>query len=314
MQSRTQSLIETFILGDALKKLQEMPAYSVDCIVTSPPYWKQRDYGHPDQLGLEPNFDDYLKKLNAVFKEARRVLKNNGTCWVILGDTYGSWIGKNKGESAHVCKGTRDARIARKRVKGFNKSLLMLPARFAIGMIDTGWTLRNEIIWHKPNPMPESVKDRCTKAHEMVYFFSKCKKYFFNADAIKTRAKSAVVDKRSSKRKRVPTPLINGIRGSGEYPMANARDVWSIPLQPFKEAHYAICPEKLVAKCISAGCPADGVVLDPFMGAGTTAVVADQLGREFIGIELNPDYINIAKARILEKTGNSEHQLKIALE
>lgn len=288
-----------FITGDALEELQKLPDKSVDCVVTSPPYWGQRDYGVSKQIGLENTLNEYLASLETIFDEIYRCLKDTGTVWVCIGDSYNcnrrGGSNETLGNLQQRSKGTLP--FTEIKAKRASKSLLMVPARFALNMIDKGWILRNEIIWHKTNAMPESVKDRCTKAHEMIYFFTKKKKYFYNAEAIKTPSK-VVQDKRSDDRKRKPTELVNGMRKSGNYPMANARDVWSLATQPYKGAHFAVFPEAIATRCILAGSPSGGLVLDPFIGSGTTALVAKRLKRDCIGIDVNADYIDIAKKRL----------------
>lgn len=297
--------LNKIIEGDCFEVLQSMPANSIDCVVTSPPYWGLRDYGNVNQIGLEDDYKVYLESLLVIFDEVKRVLKPEGTCWVNLGDTYNANCRAGSKDLTHK-QATNPGSIAfmgRDNGKP-EKCLLMIPARFAIAMTDRGWILRNEIVWHKPNPMPESVKDRCTKAHEMLYFFTKSKNYYFDADSIKTESKKPL-DPRSEGRKREPTSMINGIRASGEYKLANKRDVWSIPVKPYKAAHFATYPPELIKPCIQAGSPRGGIVLDIFMGSGTTAEVARDLGRNYIGIELNPEYIKIANERL--------HQEKLVL-
>lgn len=281
--------------GDSLRVLKKLPTGSVDCVITSPPYYGLRDYGVHGQLGNEQTQWQYLENLLRVFREVHRVLKPEGTCWVNIGDTYGNGLkGKgSQGKNSYI-------RNAPKIIDtGPHKELLMIPARFAIEMRNIGWMLRQEIIWAKPNPMPESVKDRCTRAHEFIYMFTKQKKYFYDAEAIKTPSKEPKDDRGSrGGQKRKPTERINGIRSSGVYPMANKRSVWTVNTRPYKEAHFAVFPEKLVEDPIKAGCPKGGTVLDPFMGSGTVLVVAEREGRNSIGIELSREYVEIAKRRV----------------
>jgi DNA modification methylase len=276
--SQQQLKLDTIIVGDALGELSRLPDESIDCIVTSPPYYGQRSYTNSShEIGLRHGVKSYVVQLSRIFAECRRVLSPWGTLWLNLGDKY-----------SDGSLGTQP---------GNPKNLMLLPARVALKLQQDNWILRNDIIWHKANPMPESVKDRCTSSHEHVFFFTRSQKYYFNPEAIKTKSLNPE-DKRSEDRKRVPTKEINGMRKSGHYEMANARDVWKIPLQPFKEAHFATFPEELVKRCILAGCPEGGVVLDPFMGSGTTGLVAQKLNRRFIGIELNKEYAEMAKKRI----------------
>ncbi len=320
-----------FIQGDVLEKLKEMPDEQFDCVVTSPPYWGLRDYGVEGQIGLERTPEEYVAKLVVIFREVRRVLKKNGTLWLNLGDSYaagGNGGGTKKQDSnrgTNVIKGR--AHTAPPGLKP--KDLVGIPWRVAFALQADGWYLRQDIIWAKPNPMPESVRDRCTRSHEYVFLFSKSRRYFFDSDAIKepssgrefrvpygwgiggephvardlqknaVHSKMAIADKRIAGSGR-------GLHGHSGNKLAdgmvltdrNKRSVWSVTAKAFKGAHFAVFPEKLIEPMIAAGCPWGGAVLDPFMGAGTTAVVAKKLGRHSVGIELNPEYIEIAKKRI----------------
>ena len=294
--------------GSALEVLRALPSESVDCVVTSPPYWGLRDYGVDGQLGLEPTFEEYLEKLWQIFDEVYRVLKPTGTLWVNLGDTYGgSGAGttknadieeyKRKAKESYILPNGK-AVSANLRGTKYQKCLLMIPERFAIGMIERGWILRNQIIWHKPNAMPESVKDRFTVDFEKVFFFVKRKKYYFkqviepNKD--KYNGQRGKVIKRTKLQSAMRTEGYQDYYGKGR----NKRTVWTIPTRPFKGAHFAVFPPEIPKTCIEAGCPPKGVVLDPFMGSGTTAVVAQKLGRKWIGIELNPDYCKMIVERV----------------
>ena len=306
---------------DCLEGLKQLDNNSVHCCVTSPPYWGLRDYEVEGQLGLEPTPEEYVAKLVEVFREVKRVLRDDGTLWLNLGDSYaGSNQGrgtKNLSKKQASNRGTvwMVEKEGIKLPKGLKpKDLVGIPWMVAFALRADGWYLRQDIIWHKPNPVPESVKDRCTKAHEYIFLLSKNRKYYFDNEAIKETAKNAnktisLGEKSFSKRQ------ANGVgvepSGNGksdnytvkEY--RNKRSVWTIPTKPFKEAHFATFPPDLIEPCILAGCPEGGVVLDPFMGSGTTALVAMQNQRNFIGFELNPEYIKIAKKRI------SNVQLKI---
>lgn len=344
------------IRGDALTTLKTIPDESVNCCVTSPPYWGLRDYGTAkweggipecdhkvgrfeysvsekqksnngsaghqamdvcpkcgavridEQLGLEKTPEEYVNKLVEVFREVRRVLRKDGTLWLNLGDSYSGAGWRNNGLKP--------------------KDLVGIPWRVAFALQADGWWLRQDIIWHKPNPMPESVRDRCTKAHEYIFLLSKQAKYYYDADAVKEpfRGKDerqwagnykddgSIIQgdtKKGIKRtKSYPkeyagggtsfnghsgyykadgTPIGNGFR--------NLRSVWTVTTKPYKEAHFATFPPKLIEPCILAGCPRGGVVLDPFIGSGTVAMVATQLGRDYIGIDLNPTYIELAEKR-----------------
>lgn len=291
---------DEIILGDALDVLRDLPDESVDCVVTSPPYWGLRDYGMDDQLGLEPHFNEYISKLVAIFDEAKRVLKKEGTCWVNLGDTYsGNKEGKTDNKVSPYLKETT-TRIHKKAVIQ-EKSLCQIPSRFAIAMTDRGWILRNEIIWHKPNCMPSSAEDRFTVDFEKVFFFVKSKRYWFDNDAVK----EPTITKDNHERNRNDTRL-NNVPGRSKmqglkvnnYDFKNKRTVWTINTKPYTEAHFATFPETLVEPMVLSGCPPNGIVLDPFFGAGTTGVVAKKLGRNFLGIELNPEYVKIAENRL----------------
>ncbi len=297
--------------GDALVVLKTMPDESVDMVMTSPPYWALRDYGVKGQLGLESTFQEYINKLCDIFDEVKRVLKKEGTCFVNLGDTYYGG-GRNKGNKNPHPKGVR--RLGAKSVsieapEGQDKCLVQIPSRFAIEMVDRGWIMRNEIIWHKPNCMPSSATDRFTVDFEKIYFFTKNTKYNFvqqfepyikpldrwGGENIKNKPKTKGDNfsiKTRGNRNMRPNP-------AGR----NMRSIWSINTRPFKDAHFATFPEELCRIPILAGCPRGGAVLDPFMGAGTTLKVALDLGRKGIGIEINPEYIKIAEER-LQKVSN----------
>lgn len=292
--------------GDSLSILKTFPNESVNCVITSPPYWALRDYGVEGQLGLEPTFQEYINKLCDVFDEIKRVLKKDGTCFVNIGDTYASgggkaseqsWVRKNGGTQQHPDN------PAKSKLRGtMGKSLLQIPSRFAIEMSNRGWILRNEIIWHKPNCMPSSAKDRFTIDFEKVFFFVKNKKYKFNQ--IKEKAIWGK-DKRAGKgRLHYSNGKHKGEKGTGQENFVsikqkrNMRSVWKISTTKFRGAHFATFPEALVEPMILSGCSKNGVVLDPFFGAGTTGLVAKNNGRNYIGIELNKEYINIAKKRL----------------
>jgi len=298
----------TILIGDVRQRLRQLADESVHMTVTSPPYFGLRDYGCAGQIGLEATPDAYVDELVRVFRELRRVLRSDGTLWLNIGDSYaGSGKGGNPGHSEHV-KQQRNlgSLTVRERVQDTPglaaKQRLMIPARVALALQADGWWLRDEVIWHKPNPMPISVTDRTTPAHEMLYMFSKSARYHFDMEAVKEpRADLRKTDgsKKQSERNRggrddgFTKP--NGIEmGDTRQP----RSVWSIPTRPFKGAHFATFPPDLVRPCIKAGCPAGGTVLDPFFGAGTTGLVAAELSRNCIGIELNPEYGRIAADRL----------------
>jgi len=285
--------------GDAYEILQSLESESIDCVVTSPPYWAKRDYGVDGQLGLEPDFQQYLEKLWQVFDEVYRVLKPTGTCFVNLGDTY---YGGGKGQTNGINKAGGIGGEKFKNMEYPPKSLCLIPERFAIGMIERGWILRNVIIWHKPNAMPESVKDRFTVDFEYIYFFTKSKKYYFQRIIEPYTSKPHT---EGHKHKYRDHGLISYREVLNFYTQGgrNKRTVWSINTKPFKDAHFAVFPPDIPETCIKAGCPSDGIVLDPFLGSGTTAIVAEQLGREWIGIELKQEYCELVKKRFKDAFG-----------
>ena len=296
------------IIGDCRDVLATLPAASVHCCVTSPPYFGLRDYGMGAQIGLEATPEAFIAELVAVFREVRRVLRDDGTLWVNIGDSY---------SNAGTCQGDRDGAVSgdvdehrkvsagyRARVEGLkNKDLIGIPWMLAFALRADGWYLRHEIIWHKPNPMPESVTDRCTKAHEYVFLLSKSAKYFYDAGAIaEAGVYPAGTKGAKGSSERFNTPGVNS--RPPEYKIysgtRNKRSVWTVATQPFSGAHFATFPPALIEPCILAGCPAGGTVLDPFGGAGTTGLVADRLQRSAILIELNPAYAAIASDRITD--------------
>jgi DNA modification methylase len=302
------------IQGDCLEKLKELPAESIDCCITSPPYWGLRDYGCNDQLGLEKTPEEYVANMVEVFSEVRRVLNNSGTLWLNLGDSYanarpgsgGKCVLKGCGENMTKARYTDINRD----VSGFKpKDLVGIPWMVAFALRSDGWWLRQDIIWHKPNPMPESVRDRCTKAHEYIFLLSKSQKYYCDMEAIKEnstdpesytgrdfRGAKSIIEHGAR-----PNSNPNSLEREGQtkiYEKRNKRSVWTVTTKPYSEAHFATYPEELITPCVKAGCPEGGTILDPFFGAGTTGVVAEKWGRNCIGIELNPDYIDIIKPRI----------------
>lgn len=302
---------------DALSGLRMLPDESVDCIVTSPPYWQMRDYGiggiaWPDgwrgQLGLEPTRDEFISHLCLIFDECRRVLKRTGTLWVNLGDSYSKpykynspqdpkWTFKSKNKDC-----LSEMRVDMQKHRIPSKSLCNIPNKFADEMIQRGWVLRNEIIWHKPACMPSSVRDRFTVDFEKIFFFTKHQKYEFSqqfekyAESSYGRYKRArtLNGKGETYRQLNGMPMKMEINPLGR----NMRCVWSVTYEPSHEAHFAMYPSRLVETPIKAGCPEGGVVLDPFMGSGTTAVVARRLGRKYIGFEPNPEYAKICDKRL----------------
>lgn len=309
-------------VGDCLTSMQFMEDQSVHCCITSPPYFGLRDYGVEGQIGLEPTPDEFVATLVAVFREVRRVLRDDGTLWLNLGDSYaGGNTGSKWREGSARADGqvrgdgatSRRNRNGNGAVEGIKpKELIGIPWRVAFALQADGWYLRQDIIWHKPNPMPESVRDRCTKAHEYIFLLSKSPKYHFDAEAIKEPATKGPqrmqADPASAARKSVG-PHSRGSEGfNHQYADServwaadgkrNKRSVWTVPPKPFKGAHFATFPPDLIEPCVLAGCPEGGTVLDPFGGAGTTGLVAEKHGRNAILCELNPEYAEMAAERI----------------
>jgi DNA modification methylase len=315
------------LIGDARERLRELPDTRVNCCVTSPPYFGLRDYGHAGQMGLEATPDEFVTGMVGLFREVRRVLRDDGTLWLNLGDSYagsgrggnpdaGTKQGTNRGsQSVGVLYGRErdDAEVERQRIKvgntalissGFKpKDLIGIPWRVAFALQADGWYLRQDIIWSKPNPMPESVQDRCTKAHEYLFLLSKGPRYHFDADAIaeavapSTVARLAQDVEAQTGSARVPGKTNGNMKAVGGE-TRNKRSVWEVATQPFSGAHFATFPPALIEPCILAGCPKGGTVLDPFGGAGTTGLVADRHQRNAILIELNPEYAALAEDRL----------------
>lgn len=306
---------DKIIQGDCLQGLKNLPNNSIDCCVTSPPYFGLRDYGNENQIGLEETPEEFVSKLVDVFSEVKRVLKPEGTLWLNLGDSYNGSGGQGTNpnimsKEAAECRGGKAIKI--NSIKP--KDLIGIPWMVAFALRANGWYLRQDIIWHKPNPMPESVNDRCTKSHEYIFLLSKSQRYFYDADAIKypvleesiSRVKTgwAGNEKRGyANGKQNNLSKFYGSQKAIEMTMANKRSVWSVNTKSYTEAHFATFPQELIVDCIKAGCPKGGIVLDPFMGAGTTGLVAKKLERNYVGFELNPDYIKIAEKRIFTEIG-----------
>lgn len=314
----------TLYLGDCIETMRRLPAGSVQTCVTSPPYFGLRDYGHEGQIGLEPTPDEFVAALVAVFREVRRVLRDDGTLWLNLGDSYGSkggdiftgfnarysGTGLDGGKQAAIAEAAKGARSKTRETGLRAKNLIGIPWRVAFALQADGWYLRQDIIWHKPNPMPESVRDRCTKAHEYIFLLSKGPRYYFDYEAIKEPAvggqtgRAASFKREDSKRAQaIPGQTVGTHRAdrkdvayNGE--SRNKRSVWTVATRPFNGAHFATFPPDLIEPCILAGCPRGGTVLDPFGGAGTTGLVAERHGRNAILCELNPEYAALAQARI----------------
>lgn len=299
--------------SECLLGLKSIPSNSIHCCVTSPPYYNLRDYGHEDQIGSEKTPEEYVQKLVDVFREVRRVLVDDGTLWINIGDSYNG-SGKAGNNPNYWSRHTVFGKLANKNTFGYPvkvtsckpKDLIGIPWMLAFALRADGWYLRQDIIWSKPSVMPESVKDRCTKSHEYIFLLSKNKTYYFDSNAIAEPATSfdtIIRDRDITKLNN--TPRRSKMRGliRNNYLTRNKRSVWTVATQPLREAHFATYPEKFIVDCIKAGCPESGIVLDPFMGSGTTAVVAKKFGRDYIGFELNPDYVCLAKKRISEELG-----------
>lgn len=315
--------------GDALEVLRGMPSQSVNCCVTSPPYFGLRDYGVSGQIGLEPTPEEFIARLVDVFREVRRVLTDDGTLWVNIGDSYAGGGGFSAtAPTAATSKSGKYGTLGALKAGGVTpqgdvkaKDLLGIPWMLAFALRADGWYLRSEIIWHKPNPMPESVKDRPTKAHEQIFLLSKSPKYFYDADAVKEPQTESTKQRAAYGWNGRTEDHSNGARtGStfkrmattgepiGTIPkdgLRNRRSVWTVTPKPYKEAHFATFPPDLIKPCILAGCPEGGTVLDPFGGSGTTAQVAIENGRNAVLIELNGDYIKLAQKRLAHLTAIS---------
>lgn len=295
--------------GDALETLKAIAEQSINTCITSPPYWGLRDYGVEGQLGLESTPEEYVKNLVDVFREVRRVLRDDGTLWLNLGDSYNGSGGAGGDYGPGGIKEGQPKYPGRNIATLKPKDLVGIPWRVAFALQADGWYLRSDIVWHKPNPMPESVTDRPTKAHEYIFLLSKASKYYYDHEAIREpvvsrqTAQSVSFKRNGSKRERpIPGQAYGTHRPNREdTPLRetrNKRSVWQVNTKPYSEAHFATFPPKLIEPCILAGCPEGGTVLDPFMGSGTTLQVATEWGRKSIGIELNPEYIEIAKRRL----------------
>ncbi len=332
--------------GDVRETLRTLEAGSVQTCVTSPPYFGLRDYGASGQIGLEPTPAEYVEQMVAVFREVRRVLRDDGTLWLNLGDSYAAnrtyQVPSTKGGPKHSDSQAAGGKASSVPDGLKPKDLIGIPWRVAFALQQDGWYLRQDIIWHKPNPMPESVRDRCTKAHEYLFLLSKSERYYWNVEAMqepavgglpgntthkhtsayeagddRARTKAGLVayaerqrsnrdsfKRAGSKRAQVIPGQSVGThrpdRPESEYDVftRNRRSVWTVATRPYKGAHFATFPPTLIEPCILAGAPFGGLVLDPFTGSGTTAAVALQHGRRFIGCELNPEYIKLAEARI----------------
>ena len=292
------------IQGDVREVLKTLDDESVQCVVTSPPYWGLRDYGVDDQLGLEATPEEFVENMVDVFREVKRVLRNDGTLWLNLGDTYCGTGHKGEHTDPKHKEGRNGRKIAlNNKVAGLkSKDLIGIPWRVALALQADGWYLRSDIIWNKPNPMPEPVKDRPTKSHEYIFLLTKSAKYYYDHEAIKEKGNQnrigelgKAVRKRNHGGRNDGFTVASGTVGDGM--TRNKRSVWRITTKPYSGAHFATFPEELPEVCIKAGTKKSDVVLDIFAGSGTTLRVASKLGRKGIGIELNPEYIKILKKR-----------------
>jgi DNA modification methylase len=300
--------------GDCLEVLRTLPADSIDCCVTSPPYWGLRNYQVDGQLGLEKTPEEYVAKMVEVFREVRRVLKKEGTLWLNLGDSYASGLKGSGGLSEKQLSNAGSRyRMSQRLTHGLKpKDLVGIPWRVAFALQADGWWLRQDIIWAKPNPMPESCRDRCTKSHEYIFLLTKAASYYFDNEAIK---EDSVGEWNSAEdwkaRQNLTAPELEGTdrelqrtRGYGtNHPdviqnKRNKRSVWTVNVETNNAGHYATYPEELIRPCILAGCPEGGMVLDPFAGTATTGIVCKQQRKSFIGIEISPAYLKLAKRRI----------------
>jgi DNA modification methylase len=298
-----------------IMKLWKQEGIEVQTCVTSPPYFGLRDYGHEGQIGLEQTPEEYIDAMVEVFRCVRDVLVDDGTLWLNIGDSY---AGNGKGPAGNLGKTHNERHMEHTKASGLvpegckPKDLIGIPWMLAFALRADGWYLRQDIIWHKPNPMPESVRDRCTKAHEYVFLLSKSRKYFFDSEAIKETAVGGSSGNKVRTDATIRSPhfkkgtVASGVPWDGKE-KRNRRSVWSVNLTPYKGAHFATFPPALIEPCILAGSKKDDIVLDPFMGSGTTAAVALQNKRQYLGCELNPEYADLQKERI--KSVNTQQEL-----
>jgi DNA modification methylase len=298
-------MIDTNVIleGDCIQSLKSLPEGIVNTCITSPPYYALRDYGADGQIGLEKTPEEYVQKLVEVFREVKRVLRDDGTLWLNLGDSYS---GSGKGPAGNPGKTHNEREMTHTHVSGKvpdglkPKDLIGIPWMVAFALRNDGWYLRQDIIWHKPNPMPESVSDRCTKSHEYIFLLSKSKTYYYDAESIKEPVKQdwGTRDRTNGKYHNTGTGLNPHTGLQKSYEKANKRSVWSITTKPFHGAHFATFPPDLIEPCVIAGSPEGGIVLDPFFGSGTTGLVAMRNNRKYLGCELNSEYISIANERL----------------
>jgi DNA modification methylase len=328
---RDESQPWTLYVGDARAVLAAMPAQSANCIVTSPPYWGKRDYGVAGQYGHEDTPGAYVATMRDVFREARRVLADDGTCWLNLGDSYSVSGGGATGLHAYL-----GPHLTTHTATGLHaKNLLGLPWRVALALQEDGWILRNAVVWHKPNAMPESVRDRLSCRHELMFLFAKSPAYWFDLDPIREPHKTikppasaaahggcARPPTRPGSRTRPPkygpgTPQVTRASRYGDprhrrghHNGRNPGDVWSIPTRPYNGPHFAAYPIDLPLRCIAAGCKPGGTVLDPFTGSGTTGLAAIQLGRRFMGIDISLDFAQLAARRLVQAVADKADEAR----
>jgi len=293
---------------DTMRKWKEQGIKAQTC-VTSPPYYGLRDYGHEGQIGLEETPEEYIKAMVEVFRCVWDVLEDDGTLWLNIGDSYARQGGRENDQPRHwdgrekTSGSMHNTRMAQD-IGLKPKDLIGIPWMMAFALRADGWYLRQDIIWHKPNPMPESVQDRCTKAHEYIFLMSKSQKYYYDHESIKDPVKQdwGTRDRTDGKYHNEGSGLQPHSGLEKSYEMANKRSVWTVNTKPYAGAHFAVFPQELIEPCIMAGAPVGGIVLDPFMGSGTTAQVAQHLGRQYLGCELNPDYKPLQNKRVAQQS------------
>lgn len=297
------------VFNKSCERMAEIPDGAVDTCVTSPPYWGLRDYGHTGQLGLEPTPAEYVERMVAVFREVKRVLRDDGTLWLNIGDSYASAWSCNRGKTHELGIGAPPLSQRVNKLSGDlkEKDLVGVPWLLALGLRADGWYLRSDIIWHKPNPMPSSVTDRPTTAHEYIFLLTKSPRYYYDAKAIAEPAIHAGRDVVVTGKGFAGQAAGANVEASGNAKIGsvvsvgetrNKRSVWTISTVGYDGAHFATFPPDLIRPCILAGSRPNGLVLDPFMGSGTTARVAIEHGRRFVGYELNPEYCNLIRERL----------------
>lgn len=299
----------TLLAGDAATVLAGLPGASVDCVVTSPPYWGLRDYGVDGQIGMETSPTEYVEALRAVFAEVARVMVPSGTCWLNLGDTYSGRANAGPSRARHRGHGHQNGypMVQNRTSWAPYKSAFGMPWRVAFALQDDGWTIRNAIVWHKPNGIPESVTDRLSTRYELLFLLTRSERYHFDLDAIREPHKSVSLA-RAARRRLTPdrsqigvgAPNTQNPQQSVHELGRNPGDVWSIPTTPSRHEHYAAFPVEIPRRCIAAGCPVSGTVLDPFSGTGTTGEAARRLGRRYVGVDLSTAYLDIQAQRFAQ--------------